>query len=193
MSVLIDFLQNLFGKGEVIFYSPPERAAGEQSDVISVLKRAFDSYSLEIAGPPIEFDAAAALSCSEFVHWACWFLLHRDSPADEVERRLQIPHQPTTAGQHLSADLTLRYLAPIHRRAMALSPADVLTARITGVLQAFPLSGVLAPLDVAPTSPLDFTGHEGLELLYAERFARRPRDHWHPDGRMAELVELVQR
>ena len=40
---------------------------------------------------------------------------------------------------------------------------------------------------------LDFGGHEGLMLLYAERLARHEKPAWRPVGRPFEYVELVLR
>ena len=37
----------------------------------------------------------------------------------------------------------------------------------------------------------EFADHPGLEMLYAERYVRHPRENWLPVGRMAEYVELV--
>ena len=71
----------------------------------------------------------------------------------------------------------------VHRRARALDPADALVGLLERVLRQWPLSGVLAGLDEGPTSPLDFGGHEGLMLLYAERLARGPSPSWRPSGR----------
>ncbi len=35
-------------------------------------------------------------------------------------------------------------------------------------------------LDAEPLGPLDFAGHPGLQLLYAERLAAAPRAAWVP-------------
>ena len=39
--------------------------------------------------------------------------------------------------------------------------------------------------------PPDFDGHAGLQLLYAERLARREKPGWFPTGAGIEAVELV--
>ena len=167
--MLTEFIQNLLENGEVAFRFAPETAPADRTNALEVLKSAFDSYGLGIAGPPVAFDAATAVAAAEFVHWSCWFLVHRDSPAEEVERKLSPVASPKTVSQHLSADLTFRYLAQLYRRASALAVDDVLTQRLKGALRAFPLSGVLAQLDEAPLCEPDFGGHEGLELLARQR------------------------
>jgi hypothetical protein len=125
------------------------------------------------------------------MRWACWLLVHRDSPAAEVSQRLKLPAAPAAASQHLSADLTFRHLPQLHRRARAMSPDDVLTKALADALRAWPLSGVASDIQEAPTTPLDFAGHAGLEMLYAERYVKRPRENWLPMGRIAEYVELI--
>jgi hypothetical protein len=68
---------------------------------------------------------------------------------------------------------------------------DILTRRLVEVLSHWPLSGVLADLNTAPVGDLEFGGHPGLQLLYAERFRRHPRPEWQPQGRTGEYLELV--
>ena len=65
---------------------------------------------------------------------------------------------PAGAGQHLSADLLLRFLAQVHRRARGLAADDLLTGRLEGVLRQWPLSGVLSEVVEGPTAPLDLDG-----------------------------------
>jgi hypothetical protein len=191
--MLADFLLDLFHTGEIVFRQAPESSTANSNEAKRVLEHAFAVYRLNIAGPIIDFDFDTALSAAEFVRLTCWFLVHRDASADEVSRRLMIPPRPSTASEHLSADLVLRYLPQLHRRAKLLAPDDVLTKRVTEALRTFPVSGVLSDLDEPPITPLDFAEHEGLQMLYAERFLQKPRDHWRPDGRIAEMIELVKR
>lgn len=191
--MLADFLMNLFDEGEVVFRSAPESPTADPIDAVNVLKKAFAVYRLDVAGPLIEFDRESALPAAEFVRWVCWFLLHRDSPSDEVQQRVVVPKRPDSASAHLSVDLVFRYLPQLHRRARILSPEDPLTQRATEALRVFPLSGVLADIDGPPLSPLEFAGHEGLQLLYAERFVHHARDAWRPEGRIAEFIDLVKR
>src|SRR5262245_35058117 len=123
--MLAEFIQNLFDNGEVVFHHAPDLRVQDRANAIEELKSGFDSYCLGIAGSRIAFDASIALAAAEFVLWSCWFLVHRDSSADEVERKLSLP-PPRTAAQHLSADLTFRYLAQLYRRALAMAHDDVL-------------------------------------------------------------------
>src|SRR5438034_2110674 len=103
--MLSEFLESLFDDGDIVFRAAPPPPDWDTAQ--RVLARAFGDYRLQVAGPLIEFDAPTARAAAEFMRWACWFLVHRDSPAEEVAARLKLPPAPTTAGQHLSADLTL--------------------------------------------------------------------------------------
>src|SRR5436305_120713 len=81
----------------------------------------------------------AAPAAAEFTALASWFLVHRGDPPAEVERGLKLPAPPRTAGQHLAADAAFRLLPTVHRRARALDPRDVLTARLEELLRRWPL------------------------------------------------------
>jgi hypothetical protein len=54
------------------------------------------------------------------------------------------------------------------------------------------LSGVLSDVEDEPTTALEFGGHKGLMLLYAERWVRNEKQAWRPQGRGWEFVELVR-
>jgi hypothetical protein len=121
---------------------------------------------------------------------ACWFLLEHDEPPATLERLLVLSPR-NAAAAHLSADLTLRYLPQIHRRARSLAVDDVLPRLLAKILREWPLSGALSDVAEEPLSPLDFTAHPGLMLLYAERVADQPRPAWVTTGRTWEYLELV--
>jgi hypothetical protein len=189
MSPLADFLQRLFAEGVALFRAPP--AAAPCGDAEALLESAYAMHALDVAGPPIPFDAGIALAAAEGVRHACWLLVNRDGPEEEIDRRLRLPGPAASAAQHLSADLTLRYLAQVHRRALALSPEDRLAAALADLLRHWPLSGVLSDVAEAPMGDLTFGGHDGLLLLYAERLAAHEKPAWVPPGRGAEFLDLV--
>jgi hypothetical protein len=66
----------------------------------------------------------------------------------------------------------------------------VLTTRLEEVFRRWPLSGVLSDLDEGPTR-VDFAGHRGLCLLYAERLATNRRPGWVVEGEVREHIDLV--
>jgi hypothetical protein len=189
MASLVEFLRRLLDDGEVIFTERPRPGSDEEAR--AYLERAYVDYRLEIAGPLLAFDAKTAVAASQLVWHACWFLVNHDEPNTELEKHLTLPAPPTTAAQHLSADLVLRYLPHVYRRAHALAPDDLLSALLAKVLRQWPLTGVLADVREEPLTPLDFGGHPGLMLLYAERLAQHEKTAWFPTGAALEYVEWV--
>ncbi len=192
MSQLADFLHDLLYQGKIAFRQTPDFTPDHGPESVRVLREAYEYYRLEVAGPLIDFDAAAALWAGELVRRAAWYLLSRDEPEADVERALQPGQPPVRAAQHLSADLVLRFLPTIHRRARLLAPGDRLPDLLAEVLRRWPLSGVLADVDEEPLTSLDLGGHPGLLLWYAERLARKLKPAWVPDqGPAREYVELI--
>lgn len=191
MSALADFLHPLFEDGTVSYREPPAWAPKPDAEAAVVLGRAFRRYRLDVAGPLLDFDLATAHAAAELVRQAGWFLFSRDEPVAELDRRLTMPAPPQTAVQHLSADLTLRYLPRLHRQAQAVAPADRLVACLADVLRQWPLSGVLSAVAEAPTTVPEFDGHLGLRLLYAERLAENEKPAWVPEGPARAYAELA--
>jgi hypothetical protein len=193
MSALAAFLQDILYEGRARLRDRPERSTQRDPEALAVLRQAFADHRLDVAGPLLELDEAVALGAAEFIRQAAWFLVSRDEPPEELDQPLGLPGPPRSATQHLSADLVLRLLPAIHRRARALDPTDRLTIRLAEVLRRWPLSGVLADVEEGPLTPLDFDDHPGLLLLYAERLAQHPKPAWMPEGLGREYVELVWR
>ncbi|CAN5871789.1 hypothetical protein BH23PLA1_BH23PLA1_18950 [soil metagenome] len=193
MSALSDFLDNLFREGTVVFRDHPALSGSDRAGTAEVLRRAFDEDCLDLAGAPPTFDEAAAVEAAEWTRMACWFMVHREEPVEELKLGLTLPKAARSPGAHLSADLTFRYLPLIHRRARALSTNDLLTRRLAELLRQWPLTGVLSDVEEAPIGPVDWTwdGHFGLMLLYAERLAVTEKPAWCPTGKAFECVEWV--
>lgn len=187
MTVLSTFLRGVIEAGRLVLREP--LPARPDADALAVLADAYRVHALSVAGPPIAFDGPTALAAARVLYDAAWYLLNANEPIDAA--RLRMPADPRTPAQHLSADLLLRYLPAVHRRARALRPDDELATALAELLRRWPLSGVLADIDDGPMTATDFGGHAGLCLLYAERFARHERAAWFPTGRAIEAVELV--
>jgi hypothetical protein len=192
MSALAAFLWELLVDGRVRLQDRPTPCApAAAGEALAVLRRTYAEYRLDVAGPLIEMDEPVALRAADLVRHSAWFLVSRDQPPEELDERLVMPGPPRSAAQHLSADLLLRFLPMIHRRARALDPADRLAVRLAEILRHWPLSGVLSAVEEAPLTPLDFAGHSGLLLIYAERLARHVKPAWVPDGPGLGYLELV--
>jgi hypothetical protein len=190
MSPTAEFLDLLLREGRAVLREPP--LAALPADALTVLQRAFGDYRLSVAGPPIAFDPPSATAAALVLLQACWFLVDREQPAAALEQVLTLPGSPRWPAEHLSVDLTLRYLPQVHRRARAHDPGDRLPALLADVLRRWPLSGVLADLDDDPLTRPAF-GHAGLDMLYAERLACHEKPAWVPDEAGRAYLELVYR
>ena len=191
MPGLMSFLRELLEEGAVTLRVPPAPDPAEEREARNWLAQVFADYRLDVAGPYLQFDPVLAQAAAEFLWQACWCLVRRDLEAEPIEKFLRFPPQPQSPAHHLSVDLLFRYMPQLHRRSRALSKDDILTRRLEEVLCQWPLSGVLSDITTAPVGDLEFGGHPGLQLLYAERFGRHPRPEWQPPGRTGEYVELV--
>jgi hypothetical protein len=192
MTSLADFLDRLLAEGSAVLRSRPAVTKEDRRKSVERLAAAHADHRLDVAGPALAFDVPAALAAAEAMWLACWFLLQRHEPAEEVEKALVLPPAPVTAAEHLSADLVLRFLPPVLRRARGLDVGDSLTVWLTRLLQQTPLSGVLSDLEEGPSAPVELGGHPGLLLLYAERLADNVRPAWVPaEGPARPYIEMV--
>jgi hypothetical protein len=191
MSQLAEFLDTLLHEGRAVMRGHPDNVDFQDPPTARLLEKAYSTYRLSVAGPLLDFSPGPAQAAAVLVCNACWFLVSRDEPESELERLLAMPGPPRSPGEHLSADLVLRFLPQVHRRAKAHNPGDKLTALLGKVLRRWPLSGVLADIDEVPLTPLTFGGHPGLLMLYAERLAQHEKPAWIPSGPALAYVELV--
>jgi hypothetical protein len=189
MPPLAVWLTRVLARGESEQEAPPTLTPEERAGVLAVLRTAFDGHALDVAGPPVAFEPVIALDAATLLARACWLLVG----ADEKEpTELAVRAEPASPSAHLSADVTLRFLPAVFRRAKVRSDTEPLAAAVETLLRAWPLSGVLADLDGEPTTPPEFGGHPGLQLLYAERLVTTGRPGWVPAGGAArEWVERV--
>jgi hypothetical protein len=191
MATLGDFLQTLFEEGRIVLKGRPEPSEADRPAALRVLEAAFDLHRLDVAGPPIPFDARSALAAAELVRQSGWFLVNRSETVREMERSLAMPRPPRSAAEHLSADVTFRFLPQVERRARSIAPGDRLANFLADLLRTWPLSGVLSDLEEGPKDVGELGGHPGLWMLYAERLARDEKPAWMPRGAPRGHVELV--
>ena len=180
MAAFQEFVTRLLDEGKVVFRSAQTPQDRPTERDVATLADAFGTYSLSVAGPPIAFDARTACEAAEVVRQASWALVNREERVADLKRRLRMSAAPTTPAQHLSADLLLRYLPQLLKRARGLDPTDPLIAILGDLLRRWPLSGVLSDVEEGPLVAIDFGGHPGLLLLYAERLAAHDRPAWRP-------------
>lgn len=184
---LARFLEILFARGEVVFRRPPSPPAPGDVSALRFLESEYRRYLLDLPGDAPAFSPEVAVRAAEVVRHACWFLLSRDEEPTEVHRALSQLGLPASAADHASADLTLRFLPRVHRRAKAADPGDALVSSLETLLRRWPFSGVLCDVTDPPYA-LDLHSHPGLQLEYAQRFAAHPRAGWEPDPEYLALV-----
>lgn len=193
MTAFHEFVTQLLGQGKIVFRSAAAPQDRPSSPAVAVLAEAFEVHRLSVAGPRIAFDAGVACAAAELVRRSSWAVVNHDDRVAELEKRLKMPDSPSTPAHHLSADLMLRYVPQILRRARGLDPFDPLVGLLASVLRQWPLSGVLSDVEEGPLGPVDFGGHPGLLMLYAERAIGKDRPAWRPaqPGPAWEYYELV--
>jgi hypothetical protein len=181
MAAFSEFLTQLLDEGKIVFRSgklPQDRPSDRDA---AMLAEAFATLALSVGGPPIVFEARTACEAAELVRQASWALVSREERPEELKRRIRMVTTPRTPAHHLSADLMLRYLPQILRRARGLDPVDPLIEILADVLRRWPLSGVLSDVEEGPLTAPHFGGHPGLLLLYSERLAADDRPAWRPE------------
>ncbi len=100
-----------------------------------------------------------------------------------------MPRPLLTAGEHLSADVSFRFLPQVYRRARSMSPGDRLARTSSADLRrAWPLSGVLSDLEEGPKDVGDLGGTPGLYTGCAERLARDEKPAWMPNKGSFEVM-----
>jgi hypothetical protein len=190
VSEFVDFLERLLSGQSIVFAGRPHPTRRDQREAEALLEEKYADYALRVAGPPIPFQAHIALQAAALVWRACWVSVSlQDLP--RYQNRLALERTPQSPADHLSADLLLRYLPQLYRRAGANIHANPLAERLSQLLRQWPLSGVLANITEPPLTDLEFGGHQGLILLYAERLVHTPRPQWLPRGAAFEYVEWV--
>jgi hypothetical protein len=188
------FVTRLLHEGSIVFQARPEPPEEGVARGARALAEAYEVYRLDVAGSPPPFRAEVACAAAEVVRQASWAVVNRDERVTDLERKVAFGRVPEEPGDHLSADLVLRFLPQVYRRAKAIDSSDPLVAMLAKILRDWPLSGVLADIESPPAHPeaLDFGGHPGLMLLYAERLADHDRPAWRPKpGKALDYFDLV--
>jgi hypothetical protein len=188
MAILTEFLRDVLFEGRISLHGTPEE---EDEKALGVLRQGYAALVLRIAGPPLPLHEPTAMAAARVLARAAWYFLNPGLAIAAPEKALAMPAPPRTPAEHLSADLLLRFVPTLHRRARAVMQEDVLPQGLERLLRSWPLSGVLSDITEPPLTAVDFGDHVGVNLLYAERLARLPRAGWFPPGRGMQYVELV--
>src|SRR5262245_45759137 len=112
MPAFHDWLDRVLAAGESVQDAPPHLAPVERPAVAERLRAAFELHALDVAGPPVMFAPDLAVPAAEALARACWLLASGDQ-SDAVPKLAPV----ATPAAHLSADVTLRLLPGVYRRA----------------------------------------------------------------------------
>lgn len=192
MDPLGTFLRPLLEEGRVVVSAETPADTPVTAATVAILDHVFRAETLDLAGPPLAFDAAVAVGAARVFREACRAVYDPSQDEEELARRLTWEAHPESPDHHLAADLVFRFLPQVYRRARAVSPLGPLPTMLQRLLADWPLSGVLAALDDGPSAPPDLGEHPGIGMLYAERFLRREHPKWRPVGRGLEWLEIVR-
>lgn len=188
MSNFVQWLRGVIEKGESMQSELPDLPDSELAEVRRFLQETFEFRAREVAGPALGFDAGASIWAANVLARACW----RTIGDAELLLPLDSEREPATPAAHLSADVILRLLPAVYRRARSRGPDESLVAELELIARRWPLTGVLLDLEGSPTTLPEFAGHPGLQLLYAERFVENPREEWlPPEGSGREWIERI--
>lgn len=151
-SNLANFLRKIFqdANAEVPVWQPLDDAA--RIEVTELLQNVHSVAKLDAPAEAPVLHVESALWASQVLHWGCWLLLNRFEA--DVTLPAQLKGQTpagTTASEHWSVDLLLRYFRSLIRQAKHLSSADPLTEEFKELLQGWPLSAAAASLPLRST------------------------------------------
>lgn len=184
-----EWLKQVIEHGEAVFSSAPSTWKYDEKAIRDFLHQYHALESLDLAGPPIPLDVDSGIWASRTLAAACW-----EVATGQVEppQKATAEPKPTSPATHFSVDLFFRFLPRVLQRARAAGMSDSLVERLELLLNQWPLSGVLFPGDRQPLTDLDFSGHPGLQILFAERSLKDPRPAWFPaQGKAREWAECV--
>ena len=113
MDTFTPVLRSYLNDGCVVFKARPVISPPDTQEIEGVLQENFEQFSLQVAGPPLTLHVETAKAAAELALQACWFLVSDAEPEAELERCLAMPRPPQSPEQHLSADLSLRFLPQV--------------------------------------------------------------------------------
>ena len=180
MTSFHEFLTGLLKDGRVVFRSESALTTGRGRRISRFWKRLSAFSGFRWPGRRFRLTRQWAYSAAELVRQASWALVNHDDRVSHLKKCLTMPIEPVTPAHHLSADLDAALPAASLKRARGLDPTDPLIVAAGRRARRWPLSGVLSDVARAPLGSLDFGGHPGLLLLYAERLAANDRAAWRP-------------
>jgi hypothetical protein len=168
----VEFFTALHGSG--IATVTREDLAGSEGE--TTMLRVFEETQEDLVGDlaDLKWEPQTAVEALRYFYRICQALVDRAMSDEEVTSLSSaLPAVPSTAGEILAADMTLRHLPDLHAMAKSMSSGDPLVTGISQAAQRFPLSSVGIPLEdpLPDGSPLQ--RHAGLWRLYIDRIIER--------------------
>jgi hypothetical protein len=127
---------------------------------------------LELPGPALGHDAAAAVWGACRLYSGCRFLTFRKDGPEAVTKAFAGPTPTATPEAIFAVDLALRHLPELWRLADELPDDDVLIVELRRLASTCPLSSIGVP-NVADVDLAPIFAHAGLRRLYIDRVLQR--------------------
>jgi hypothetical protein len=170
----LDSIRHLRRHEEMIIYDRfnPQGLAGEDA-VSQFLREEYEQECIEYPGTCPVFETDAALWAARMVYIASQFLLYRDKGLPETREYLLPCPSGRTPGAILSADLCLRFLPSIMKKAKELSSEDWLVMILEEHLRTWHFSGVGYPLKVEGLDWDRILANDCVKQMYVDRVISR--------------------
>jgi hypothetical protein len=166
---LAEFFAFLRTGGEAAVFREEFRMIGENPEV---WQAAYQEECESLPGfelTPPAWHPETALAATAFLYQLCQALANRALEEDKVRAICAAhPPAPTSAGEVLSADLSLRYLPELYALATSINREDPLVAGLETIAPLFPFSSAGIPLK-SPADLSSIQAHDGLWRLYIDR------------------------
>jgi len=163
------FLTNLLDNGTVQVSKAREIPAEDRVEAQRLLTHFERAFRLSLAEEPPPLELGLAVAAGQTLYRLCQCLVFRELLPDQaLAQGDRLPDAPRTAGDHYSADLTLRFLPDVWRLAKEAAEGDPLVTSIRELAAHWPLSSVGMPDLPAPAID-SITDHPALMALYVDR------------------------
>jgi hypothetical protein len=167
------FLTNLLENGAVQISKAQEIPSVDKDETRRLLADFERVFRLSLAGEPPPLDVGLAGAAAQTLYRLCQCLVHREfMPQATLAQADRLPDAPRTAGDHYSADLTLRFLPDVWRLAKEAAEGDPLVTTIRQLAGVWPLSSIGMPDLPAPAID-GIAEHPALVALYVDRIIER--------------------
>jgi hypothetical protein len=182
------FLLQLFEHGRVTVSSTG--ADEDTSELHRILEEYNTLYRSQLPAGLPAFDLKAAIYGAVTLHRACQFLAYRDFTKEDIHAAIAIGPVAANPAEHLSVDLTMRFLPDVVRLATAAAPDDPLVNRLLELGRCWPLSSVgIAKVVNVDVTPL--INDPGVFRLYVDRVLSKADASRLAERRVREAIAVA--